>query len=83
MKIKVARKDKFMQTNPMGTRQYELTESKWNRIKDMLPPEHPKQGKRGRPAKCDNRRAMNGYCGLSKERHRGEAVWRMANSIFI
>ena len=38
----------------MGTKRYELTESEWNRIKDMLPPEHPKQGKRGRPAKCDN-----------------------------
>ena len=49
----------------MGTKRYELTESEWNRIKDMLPPEHPKQGKRGRPAKCDNRRAMNGITGLS------------------
>lgn len=24
----------------MGTKRYELTERKWNRIKDMLPPEH-------------------------------------------
>lgn len=44
----------------MGTKRYELTESEWNRIKDMLPPEHPKEGKRGRPAKIDNRSAMNG-----------------------
>ena len=37
----------------MGTKRYELTDSEWNRIKDMLPPEHPKGGKRGHPAKCD------------------------------
>lgn len=24
----------------MGTKRYELTEREWNRIKDMLPPEH-------------------------------------------
>ena len=43
----------------MGTKRYELTDSKWNRIKDLLPPEHPTQGKRGRPAKYDNRSVMN------------------------
>ena len=37
----------------METRGYELTESEWNRIKDKLPPEQPKAGKRGRPAKYD------------------------------
>lgn len=44
-----------MQSIRMGTKRYELAESEWSRIKDMLPPEHPKEGKRGRPAKCDNR----------------------------
>lgn len=56
----------------MGTKRYELTESEWNRIKDMLPPEHPKKGKRGRPAKCDNRSAMNGILWIA----RGGAPWR-------
>ena len=56
----------------MGTKRYELTESEWNRIKDMLPPEHPKQGKRRRPAKCDNRSAINGILWIA----RGGAPWR-------
>ena len=56
----------------MGTRRYELTEGEWNRIKDLLPPEHPKEGKRGRPAKCDNRSAMNGILWIA----RGGAPWR-------
>lgn len=56
----------------MGTKRYELTDSEWNRIKDMLPPEHPKEGKRGRPAKCDNRSAMNGILWIA----RGGAPWR-------
>ena len=56
----------------METKRYELTESEWNRIKDMLPPEHPKKGKRGRPAKCDNRSAMNGILWIA----RGGAPWR-------
>ena len=56
----------------MGTKRYELTESERERIKDMLPPEHPKEGKRGRPAKCDNRRALNGILWIAK----GGAPWR-------
>ena len=56
----------------MGTKRYELTDSEWSRIKEMLPPEHPKEGKRGRPAKCDNRRAMNGILWIA----RGGAPWR-------
>ena len=44
----------------MGTKRYELTDSEWLRIKDMLPPEHPKEGKRGRPAKCDKWIARGG-----------------------
>ena len=56
----------------MGTKRYELTESEWNRIKDMLLPEHPKEGKRGRPAKCDNRSAMNGILWIARGGHRGE-----------
>ena len=43
----------------METKRYELADSKWNRIKDMLPPEQPKSGKRRRPAKYDNRCIMN------------------------
>ena len=38
----------------------------------MLPPEHSKEGKRGRPAKCDNRSAMNGILWIA----RGGAPWR-------
>lgn len=56
----------------MGTKRYELTEGEWNRIKDILPPEHPKEGKRGRPAKCDNRSAINGILWIA----RGGAPWR-------
>ena len=56
----------------MGTKRYELAESEWERIKDMLPPEHPKEGKRGRPAKCDNRTALNGMLWIA----RGGAPWR-------
>ena len=56
----------------MGTKRYELTEDEWLRIKEMLPPEHPKEGKRGRPAKCDNRSAMNGILWIA----RGGAPWR-------
>ena len=37
-------------------RRHELTESKWNRIKDLLPSERKPQG--GRPAK-DNRLVLN------------------------
>lgn len=32
----------------------------------MFPPEHPKEGKRGRPAKCDNRSAMNGILWIAR-----------------
>ena len=56
----------------METRGYELTESEWNRIKDMLPPEQPKVGKRGRPAKYDNRCIMNGILWIA----RTGAPWR-------
>ena len=56
----------------MGTKRYELTESEWNRIKDKLPPERLKQGKRGRPTKCDNRKVMNGILWIA----RGGASWR-------
>ena len=56
----------------MGTKRYELTESEWNRVKDMLPLEHSKQGKCGRPVKCDNRRTMNGILWIAKE----GALWR-------
>ena len=49
----------------MEERRYELTSSEWNRIKRMLSPEHPKSGQRGRPAKYDNRRIINGILWLA------------------
>ena len=48
----------------METNRYELVESEWKRIKDMLPPEQPKSGKRGRPAKYDNRSKLMGPISL-------------------
>ena len=51
---------------------HELKEQEWDRIKDMLPPEHPKEGKRGRPAKYDNRSIMNGILWIA----RNGAPWR-------
>lgn len=56
----------------MEVRRYELTSSEWNRIKRMLPPEHPKAGQRGRPAKYDSRRIINGILWLA----RSGAPWR-------
>lgn len=56
----------------METRRYELTSSERNRIKDMLPPEHPKAVKHGRPAKYDNRRIINGILWLAGS----EAPWK-------
>ena len=56
----------------MEAQRYELTESEWNRIKGMLPPEQPKAGKRGRPAKYDNRCIMNGILWIA----RTGAPWR-------
>ena len=56
----------------METKRYKLTESEWKRIKDMLPPEQPRQWKRGRPAKYDNRCIMNGILWIA----RTGAPWR-------
>lgn len=50
----------------MGTKRYELTDSEWKRIKNLLPPGHPKGGKRGRPAKYDNRTALNGVLWIAR-----------------
>ena len=50
----------------MGTKRYELTDKEWEKIKDMLPEEHPKSGKRGRPSKYDNRRIMNGILWIDR-----------------
>ena len=50
----------------METGGYEFTGSEWNRIKDMLPPEQPKAGKRRRPAKYDNRCIMNGILWIAR-----------------
>jgi len=51
---------------------HELTDTQWERIKEMLPLEHPKEGKRGCPAKYDNRRIMNGILWIA----RNGAPWR-------
>ena len=56
----------------MGTRRYELRESEWKQIKDMLLSEHPKQVKRRCPAKCDNRSVMNGILWIARGGRRGE-----------
>ena len=68
----------------MGTKRYELAESEWERIKDMLPPEHPKEGKRGRPAKCDNHStewdAVDCQRRGAVERTSG-TVWPLADSL--
>lgn len=56
----------------MSNRTYELTDNEWDRIKDVLPPEHPKEGKRGRPTKYDNRTVMNGILWIN----RTGAQWR-------
>lgn len=45
---------------------YEIKDNEWDRIKDMFPPEHPKSGKRGRPAKYDNRSIMNGILWIAR-----------------
>ena len=50
-------------------RRYELTETEWNRIKDMLPPE--RTGKPGRPS-SDNQTALNGILWIA----RSGAAWR-------
>ena len=56
----------------MGRHRYELKDSEWERIAEMLPKEHPKEGKRGRPTKYDNRSVINGNCGLPEAAHLGE-----------
>lgn len=56
----------------MGICRYEITDEQWERIMDMLPPEHPKFGKRGRPSKSDNRSKMNGILWIAKS----GAPWR-------
>ena len=56
----------------MERKRHELTDSEWNRIQNMLPPEHPTKGKRGRPAKYNNRRIMNGILWIT----RNGAPWR-------
>ena len=50
-------------------RRYELSDSEWERIKDMLPPE--RTGKPGRPS-SDNRIALNGILWIA----RSGAPWR-------
>lgn len=51
---------------------HELTDINWERIKNILPPEPPKEGKHGRPAKYDNRHIMNGILWIA----RNGALWR-------
>ena len=50
-------------------RRYEITDSEWSRIVDLLPPENT--GKRGRPRK-DNRTILNGMIWIA----RSGAPWR-------
>ena len=50
-------------------RRYELTDCEWDKIKDLLPPEHT--GKRGRPSK-NNRTMLNAMIWIA----RSGAPWR-------
>ena len=50
-------------------RRYEITDSEWEEVKDLLPPEHT--GKPGRPS-GDNRIALNGILWIA----RSGAPWR-------
>ena len=50
-------------------RRYEITDSEWSRVVDLLPPENT--GKRGRPSK-DNRTILNGMIWIA----RSGAPWR-------
>ena len=52
-----------------ASRRYALSESEWERIKDMLPPE--RTGKPGRPS-SDNQTALNGILWIA----RSGAAWR-------
>ena len=56
----------------MSIRRYETTDAQWERMKDMLPAEHPKFGKRGRPSKTDNRSKLNRILWIAKS----GAPWR-------
>ena len=57
---------KIVYNGRMNTHRYEIKDNEWNRIKAMFPPEHPKSGKRGRPAKYDNRSVMNGILWIAR-----------------
>jgi transposase len=46
-----------------ANRRYEITDSEWERIKEMLPPENT--GKAGRPS-SDNRKALNGMLWVNR-----------------
>lgn len=57
----------------MEDRRDAQNDDEWDRIKNKLPSEHPKEGKRGQPAKNDNRRIMNGFLWIA----RTGAPWRV------
>ena len=57
---------------------FAIRDEDWERIKDMLPPEHPKEGKRGRPTKYDNRTILNGIVWMD----RSGATWRDLPEIY-
>ena len=50
-------------------RRYEISDTEWERVKDLLPLE--RTGKAGRPS-CDNRTALNGILWIA----RSGAPWR-------
>ena len=50
-------------------KRYEITDTEWERVKDLLPPE--RSGKPGRPS-GDNRTALNGMLWIAKS----GAAWR-------
>lgn len=52
-----------------NTRRYELTDTEWEKVKDLLPPEYT--GKKGKPSN-DNRNMLNAMVWLA----RSGAPWR-------
>ena len=57
---------------------FEVSDYEWSRIKEILPEEHPAEGKRGRPSKYDNRTILNGIVWMA----RSGAPWRDLPEIY-
>jgi transposase len=60
----------------MATGRYDISDSQWERIQDMFPPE--RTGKPGRPCRTKNRDVLNGVLWIG---HTG-AQWKEIPSIY-